>query len=126
MRSRLLRIEVNLNSNRYIREVLQPEVLSHLQATPHAIFPATGGKDYANLLSKSTGITASLACTFARHIAHRTCLGYGPTAHTLGALWTRVQTAWRDIPQEDIRGLFEVMPRRIETLTAAHGGFTPY
>ena len=38
MRSRLLRIEVNLNSNRYIREVLQPEVLPLLQATPHAIF----------------------------------------------------------------------------------------
>ena len=37
MRSRLLRIEGNLNSNRYIREVLQPEVLPLLQATPHAI-----------------------------------------------------------------------------------------
>ena len=38
MRSLLLRIESNLNSNRYIREVLQPEVLPLLQATPHAIF----------------------------------------------------------------------------------------
>ena len=36
MRSRLLRIEDNLNSNRYIREVLQPEVLPLLLATPHA------------------------------------------------------------------------------------------
>ena len=38
MGSRLLRIEGNLNSNRYIREVLQPEVLPLLQATRHAIF----------------------------------------------------------------------------------------
>ena len=38
MRSRLLRIEDNLNSNRYIREILQPEVLPLLQVTPHAIF----------------------------------------------------------------------------------------
>ena len=38
MRSRLLRIEGDLNSNRYITEVLQPEVLSLHQATPHAIF----------------------------------------------------------------------------------------
>ena len=38
MRSRLLRIEGNLNSNCYIREVLQPEVLPLLQASPHAIF----------------------------------------------------------------------------------------
>ena len=37
MRSHLLRIEGNLNSNHYIREVLQPEVLPLLQATPHAI-----------------------------------------------------------------------------------------
>ena len=38
MRSRLLRIEGNLNSNRYIRKVLQPEILPLLQGTPHAIF----------------------------------------------------------------------------------------
>ena len=38
MQSRLLRIEGNLNSNRYIREVLQLEVQPLLQATPHAIF----------------------------------------------------------------------------------------
>ena len=38
MRSRVLHIEGNLNSNCYIREVLQPEVLPLLQATPHSIF----------------------------------------------------------------------------------------
>ena len=38
MLSRLLRIEGNLNSNRYDREVLQPKVLLLLQATPRAIF----------------------------------------------------------------------------------------
>ena len=38
MRSRLLCIVGNLNSNHYIREVLQPKVLPLLQATPHAIF----------------------------------------------------------------------------------------
>ena len=30
------------------------------------------------------------------------------------------------LPQEDIQGLFDSMPKRIETLIAAHGGFTPY
>ena len=38
IRSHLLHIEGNLNSNRYIREVLQPEVLPLLQATRHGIF----------------------------------------------------------------------------------------
>ena len=37
-RSNLLYIEGNLNNNRYIRNVIQPEVLSFLQAIPGAIF----------------------------------------------------------------------------------------
>ena len=38
MQSRLLYIEDNLNSNCYIGEVLEPEVLPLLQATLRAIF----------------------------------------------------------------------------------------
>ena len=80
------------------------------------------------------GITASLACTFAdmspiEHVwdmVGRRLIRQGPPALTLVALWTRIQTAWWDILQEDIQGLFDPMPRRIETLIAAHGGFTPY
>ncbi|GFU68981.1 hypothetical protein TNCV_3398681 [Trichonephila clavipes] len=34
----LLRIEGNRNSNRYVREVLQPEVVRFLQGIPEAIF----------------------------------------------------------------------------------------
>ena len=41
MRSCLLCIEGNLNSNRYIREVLQPEVLPLLQATSMPYFSRT-------------------------------------------------------------------------------------
>ena len=37
-RSNLLRIAGNLNSNRYIREVIQPEVVYFLQSIPGAIF----------------------------------------------------------------------------------------
>ncbi|GFV31407.1 transposable element Tcb2 transposase [Trichonephila clavipes] len=37
-RSNLLQIEGKLNSNRYIREVLQPEVVPFLQGIPVAIF----------------------------------------------------------------------------------------
>ena len=36
--SNLLRIEGNLNSNRYVRKVLQPEVVRFLQGIPGAIF----------------------------------------------------------------------------------------
>ena len=41
MRSRLQRIEGSLNSNRYIREVLQPEVLPLLQALHMPYFSRT-------------------------------------------------------------------------------------
>ena len=51
---------------------------------------------------------------------------YSSLSSSTYALWTRIETAWRDIPQEDIQGLFDSMPRRTETLIAAHGGFTPY
>ena len=50
----------------------------------------------------------------------------GPLAPALDALWLRIQIALRDIHQEDMQGLFDAMPRRIETLIAAHGDFTPY
>ena len=123
MRCLLLRIEVNLNSNRYIREVLQPEVLPLLQATPHAIFragqcPATRGKQCASLLQRRR---VSLLPWPARSpdmspIEHvwdmvgRRLIRQGPPAPTLDALWTRIQTAWRDIPQHDIQGLSDSMP----------------
>ena len=85
MRSHFIRIEGNLNSNRYIRQVLQPKILPLVQATSHAIFQQDNvrphsGEDCASLLPKTTGITASLACMFARHVTHRTCLGYGWSA----------------------------------------------
>ena len=60
------------------------------------------------------------------YMVGRRLIRQGPPSPTLDALWTRIQTAWRDIPQEDIQDLFDSMPRRIETLIAAHGGFTPY
>ena len=56
----------------------------------------------------------------------RRIIRQGPTSPTLDALWTRIQTAWRDIPQEDIQGFFDSMSRCIETLIAAHEGYTPY
>ncbi|KAJ4437328.1 hypothetical protein ANN_17466 [Periplaneta americana] len=66
----------NLNSNRYIRDVSEREVLPLLQATPHVIFQQDNGWPHVARNVQATGITASLVCTFTRHVAHRTCLGY--------------------------------------------------
>ena len=52
MRSCLLRIEGNLNSNRYIREVLQPKVLILLQATAHAIFQQDNARPHVTRICR--------------------------------------------------------------------------
>ncbi|KAJ8879210.1 hypothetical protein PR048_019816 [Dryococelus australis] len=46
VRSGLLCIENNLNRNRYIREVLEPEVLPLVQATPHATFQQNNARPH--------------------------------------------------------------------------------
>ena len=80
MWSRLLRIEGNLNSNCYIRVVLQPKVLPLLQATPHAIFQQNNARPHVARIVQAffqrQRITAYLACMFARHVTHWTYLGY--------------------------------------------------
>ncbi|GFY35916.1 transposable element Tcb2 transposase [Trichonephila clavipes] len=45
-RTNLLRIEDNLNSDRYVREVLQPEVVPFLQGIPRAIFQQDNARPY--------------------------------------------------------------------------------
>ena len=140
MRSRLLRIEGNLNINRYIREVLQPEILLlFLQETPHVIFQQDNARPHvakivqAFFQRRRVSLLPWPACSpemspieYVWDMVRRRLIRQGPPAPTLDALWTRIQTAWRDIPQEYIQDLFDSMPWRIETLIAAHGGFTPY
>jgi hypothetical protein len=47
-------------------------------------------------------------------------------AQNIEQLTRQVQQAWRDIPQDDIRRLFDSMPRRIQECCAANGGHTSY
>ena len=123
MGSRLLRIEGNLNSNRYIREVLQPEVLPLLQATPHTIFQQDNAQPHVTRIVQAffqrrrvsllPWPTRSPDMSFIKHVwvmVGRRLIRQGPPAPTLDVLWTRIQTAWRNVAQEDIQGLFDSMP----------------
>ena len=109
MRSHLLRIEGNLNSNRYIREVLQPEVLPLHQATPHAIFQQDNARPHVIRIVQAffQRRRVSLLPWPARSpdlspIEHvwdmvgRRLIRQGPPAPTLDALWTRIQPPWKD------------------------------
>ena len=55
---------VSHSFNSYIRSVLEQEILPLFQ----------GGEDCTSLLRRTTGITASFACKFARYDAHWTLL----------------------------------------------------
>ena len=123
MRSRVLRIEGNLNSNRYIREVLLPQVLPLFRQHHMPYFSRTmPGHTWQGLCKppKDDGYH----CFPGLHV-HQTCrpsnmsriwfVGDLFVRVLQHALWTRIQTAWRDIPQKDIQGLFDSIPRRIET-----------
>ena len=123
MQSRLLHNEGNLNSNRYIREVLQPDVLPFLQATPHAIFQQDNAephmarivqaffqRQWVSLLPWPAHLPDMSSIEHAWDMVGRRLIQQDPLAPTLDALWTRIQTAWRDIPQEDIQVLFDSTP----------------
>ena len=127
MRSHFLRIESNLNSSCYIREILQPEVLPLLLATPHAIFQQDNAQSHVTRIMQAFCKRWWYHCFPGLHV-RQTChpsnmSGIWFVSDTLRA---HIQTAWRDIPQEDIQVLFDSMPWCIENLIAAHGGFTSY
>ena len=115
MWSRLLRIEGNLNSNRYFREVL-----SLLQETPHATFQQDNARPHVERIVQAffqRRRRISLLHWPAR-LPDMSPIEYvfqGPPAPTPDAFWTHIQTAWRDIPHEDIQGLFDSMPRCIDS-----------
>ena len=106
MRSRLLCIEGNLNSNRYIREVLQSEVMPLLQANPHAIFQQDNARPHVarivqaffqrrrvSLLPWTTRSPDMSPIEHVWDMVGRRLIRQSPPASTLGALWTRIQTA---------------------------------
>lgn len=138
-RSRLIRIDGNLNSDRYIREVVQPEVIPFLQNLPGAVFQQDNARPHVarNVLAFFQAHQTPLFPWPARspdmypiehvwdRVAHRLAR-QTPAAATVDELYTRVDRAWQDIPQALIQSLFDSMPRRLEAVIASHGGFTRY
>ena len=88
MWSCLLCIEGNLKSNRYIREVLQPNVLPLLQTTPHAIFQQDNAQPHVARIVQAAfhrRLVSLLPWPACSPVAHRTCLGYG---------WSATYSSW--------------------------------
>ena len=113
MRSYLLRIGGNLNSNRYIRGVSQPEVLPLFQATPNAIFQQDNARPHVartvqvffqrrrvSLLPWPSRLPDMSPIEHVWDMVGRRLIRQDPPAPTLDALWTRIQTACRNIPRK--------------------------
>ncbi|KAJ4447701.1 hypothetical protein ANN_09709 [Periplaneta americana] len=105
----------NLNSNRYIREVLEPEVLPLLQAIPHAIFQQDGARPHVakivqafseerrvSLLPWPARPPNMLPIELVWDMVGRQLVRHGLPAPTLDALWTRIQTSWKVLLLVDI------------------------
>ncbi|GFU59708.1 transposable element Tcb2 transposase [Trichonephila clavipes] len=138
-RSNLLRIEDNLNSNRYVHEVLQPEVVPLLQGIPEAIFQQDNARPH---VAKTV-----LDFCSAQHMQLLPWPAYSPDMSPIEHVWNlvgsrlardprlavskdelllRIQAIWNSLPQANIQNLFDFMPRRIAALFAARGGYTKY
>ncbi|GFT15006.1 transposable element Tcb2 transposase [Trichonephila clavipes] len=138
-RSNLLRTEGNLNSNRYVHEVLQSEVAPFLQGIPVAIFQQNNARPHVVK-------TVRDFCS-AQHMQLLPWSAYSPDLSPIEHVWDlvsrclardarpaaskdelllRIQEIWNSLPQADIQNLFDSIPRCIATLITAHGGYIKY
>ena len=56
----------------------------------------------------------------------RRLAGYEQPPKGIQELWRRIEEEWGKIPAEVCQGLIESMPRRIEAVLKAKGGYTKY
>lgn len=138
-RSQLLRIVGNLNSTRYINEVLQPQAIPFLQGLPGAVFQQDNARPHVARTVKSYLDSQQVQLlpwpayspdlSPIEHVwdfvGRRLTRDPRPVAST-DELWLRIQTIWNTLPQADIQNLFHSMPRRVAALIAARGGHTKY
>ncbi|GFV86167.1 transposable element Tc1 transposase [Trichonephila clavipes] len=135
-RSNLLRIEGNLNINRYVREVLQPEVVPFLQGLPRDIFQQDNARPHVTKTVRDFCST--------QHMQLLPWPAYSPNMSPIEHVWDLVdwrlardsrlaasedelfQAIWNSLPQVDIQNLFDFMPRCIAAVIAARGGYTKY
>ncbi|PRD27134.1 UNVERIFIED_CONTAM: tc1a [Trichonephila clavipes] len=135
----LLRMAGNLNRNRYVHAVPQPEVVSFLQGIPGAIFQQDS-------VHPHVAKTVRDFCSD-QHMQLLPCPVYSSDMSPIEHVWDLVgrclardrrpatsknellwciQAMWNSLPQADIQNLFDSMPCRIAAIIAAHGCYTKY
>ncbi|GFT91323.1 transposable element Tcb1 transposase [Trichonephila clavipes] len=138
-RTPLVRIAGTLNSQRYISEVLEPQ-LSFLtfRAWPQPYFNRIMRDHTRHALSKGSfnqqiellpwparcpdlSPIENMWSMVAQRLTQIT-----PPAATPDQLWQRVKAAWSAVPQENIQSLFESMPRHVAAMIYNNSGYSGY
>ena len=114
-RSIFIRIEGNLNSNRYVREVLQPEVVPFLQGIPGFIFQQDNARPHvaqtvrdfcsAQHIRLLPWPTYSQDVSPIKHVWDLVgwCLALDPRpVASKDEIWLRIQAILNSLPQADI------------------------
>ena len=138
-KSRLIRLNDTVNSQRYIDEILLPEIVPHIQVHPAAIFQQDNARPH---------VARRVLTFFNQHripvlpwparspdlspienlwdVLGRAVRRIEAPIQNVEELWAVVERAWNEIPQNVIRHLIQSMPRRVETVIRARGGHSSY
>ncbi|GFT80417.1 transposable element Tc1 transposase [Trichonephila clavipes] len=129
----------NLNSTRYINEVLQPRAIPFLQGLPGAVFQHDNARPHVAKTVKSYLDSQQVQLlpwpaylpdmSPIEHVWDIVGWRFAPDLRPVASTdkpWLRIQTIWNTLPQADIQNLFNSMPRHVAALIAVRGGHTKY
>jgi hypothetical protein len=134
----LVTIQGNLTGDQYIRDVLQPVVVPHLDNHPLATYgwqhQASSFKSSNRLPPKRSRDFCSLASHEPGFESHRAYLGHvrpsytdsGTSCAKYSSVGRALHREWQQLSQQDIRRLTGGMRRRVEAVIQALGGYTRY
>ena len=132
--SNLLQIEGNLDSNRCVHEVLQPEVVPFLQGIPGFFFQRDNERSHIaknfrsaqhmQLISWPAYSPNISPIEQVWNLVCRCLARYPRFAPLKDELWLCIKAIWDSLPLADIQKLFDSMPRSSAALIAVHGSYT--
>ncbi|CAH1996987.1 unnamed protein product [Acanthoscelides obtectus] len=138
-RSPLIFIRGNMNTQRYIHEVLEPHLLPYLDTLADPTFQQDNARPHVTRVTidffQHNDVTLlpwpprSPDLSPIEHVwdmMGRRLLNLQHPPQTLEALREELVVAWNEIPQEDIDHLIRSMPRRIGECVAHQGASTHY
>ena len=136
-RSQLVFIEGSLNARRYVNNILRPVAIPFLSHINGAIFQQDNALPHTANISRASLRQIELLPWPARSpdlspiehvwdIIGRRLRAASQSVQNIAQLRGQIGQAWSDIPQDEIRNLFDSMPRRVSACISENGGHTTY